>query len=337
MTLTIVKPGLLTTIQDLGRYGFQKFGVPVSGAMDPFALRIANLLVGNEEGQAALEITLQGPTLRVESDALLAVTGADLGATINGQPFPCWRPVLIKQGSVLAFGTARTGCRAYLAVAGGFDVPLVMASRSTYLRGRLGGLQGRALQAGDVLKADSPSAAALSLMDLLAAGPPGRLHAAAAWGVGAEILADYTQRRIFRVMPGSHYAHFTAESRQDFWRKAFRVTPQSDRMGYRLAGPVLRAAAPLELLSEAVACGTIQVPPDGNPIILTADRQTTGGYPRFGQIATADMPILAQVRPGEEIRFVEITLPEAERLYLDRERKIAELKYGILLKQRSRM
>jgi antagonist of KipI len=332
MSFRMLRSGLLTTIQDLGRYGYQKFGVPVSGAMDPFALRIANLLVGNAEGDAALEMTMLGPVIEWENDALIAITGADLSATICGMPMPSWRPVLVKKGSVLVCGRFHAGCRAYLAVAGGLDVPCVMGSRSTYLRGGIGGYQGRALQAGDVLPVGRPSDRSIALMEKLerTLSPAG--YSAAAWRVGTAYLSPFAGRRFVRVIPGCHYDCFAAESRQLFWQQAFQVSPQSDRMGYRLTGPRLHLAEPMELISEAVALGTVQVPPDGNPIILLADRQTTGGYPRIGQIATVDIPVVAQIRPGEDIRFVGITLAEAEQLYLAREKEIQELSRGISLK-----
>ncbi|GAB7387938.1 5-oxoprolinase subunit PxpC [Bacillaceae bacterium] len=332
MALKIIRPGLHSSIQDLGRYGYQKYGVGTSGAMDSFALRTANLLVGNEEGEAAIEMTLIGPAVRWEADALMAITGGDLSPTIDGHPVPLWRPVYVKKGSVLRFGACRSGCRAYLAVAGGFALPEEMGSRSTYLRAGIGGYRGRALREGDVLPWGTPTPQGLSLMRRLARAALSLPFSATDWYVSCELLPGYAENPMIRVMRGNQFDCFTAESRNDFFRHPFQVTPQSDRMGYRLRGPSLQLSDPLEMVSEAVANGTIQVPPDGNPIILLADRQTTGGYPKIAQVATVDLPVIAQVKPGEKIRFQEISLQEAEELHWAREKDMEWLKQGIAFK-----
>ncbi|WP_038084694.1 biotin-dependent carboxyltransferase family protein [Tumebacillus flagellatus] len=364
MSLQVIKPGLLTTLQDLGRYGFQRYGVMAGGAMDSFALRTANLLVGNVQGEAALEITLQGPTLRAETDLLAAVCGGHLAPTLDGEPVPEWQSFPMKAGSVLQFGYAKFGCRAYLAVAGGFHVPDVLASKSTFVRGKMGGFEGRALQAGDRLpcghvrmdrdeqaEADSALATANGVAtqahangtDIrektvsptiakpndftsrhFAALPRNRF-------ISWELFPDYSNEPVIRVTRGQQYDAFDAESRERLWAETFQVTPQSDRMGYRIEGPPLQLVAPLEMISEAVTFGTVQVPPGGNPIVLLADRQTTGGYPKIAQVAAVDLPVLAQLKPGDRLRFTEITVEEAQRLYLERERGLQMLQRALTL------
>jgi antagonist of KipI len=333
MSILVNRPGLLTSVQDLGRYGFQKYGVIVSGAMDRSSLRIANVLTGNKEGEGALEMTLMGPSLSFEEDALIAITGGDLSPEIDGEAVPLWRPVYVKKGSVLQFGACRSGCRAYLAAAGGFAVEEVMNSKSTYLRGELGGYEGRALKAGDRLAVSGMSPWASRLLQRLKNEAGSRSFLAPSWRVHFESFVPITNRPVIRAVRGGEFDRFTAESQTLFFERAFQITPKSDRMGYRIEGPGLQLEERFELLSEAVANGTVQVPNDGNPIILLADRQTTGGYPKIAQIATVDLPLMAQLKPGESIRFKEITLEEAECLYLEQEQQLEQMKAGIALKK----
>lgn len=329
MSIFVLKPGLLTTVQDLGRYGWQRHGVIVSGAMDPFALRLANWLVGNDAGEAALEMTLIGSELKFETDALIAVTGGNLFPAVNGQPLPMWRPVLVKSGSVLRFSAAGNGCRWYLAAAGGFRIDSVLASKSTYLRAGIGGFAGRALRETDRLPLGTPAPAVQSLMRQLQALSDDSPFASVNWRVSEYFLSFYREKRTIRVMRGGEFLHFSEASRRRFFQEEFRVTPQSDRMGYRLADAKLELQKQLELISEAVTAGTIQVPPDGNPIVLMADRQTTGGYPKIAQVISADLPLLAQIKPGEKLRFREVSLEEAQELYRSRERELLILQQGI--------
>lgn len=333
MSIRVIRSGLLTSVQDLGRYGLQKHGVIVSGAMDSFALRVANLLVGNGEGEGALEITMLGPTLLFEENSLISVCGGSLSPRIDGHPVPEWRPVYVKRGSVLQFGAPLSGCRAYLAVAGGFDVPVVMGSRSTYLRAGIGGFQGRALREGDVLPVRPPSEWAARRMNELAATAGSHSFAASGWGVSREILPAYGKNPVLRVVRGTQFDRFAPDSRERFFNSEFLVTPQSDRMGYRLAGPRLSLSKREELVSEAVSAGTVQVPSEGNPIVLLADRQTTGGYPKIAQVITVDLPVIAQVKPGEKIRFQEIPLDAAQELYVLREMELRLLKQGVAMKR----
>lgn len=336
MSLIILKPGLLTTIQDLGRFGYQKFGVIASGAMDAFALRVANLLVGNEETAAGLEITIAGPEISFASASLIAICGGDLSPTLNGRPVPLWRTVYAPQGSRLKFGPPKQGCRAYLAVGGGVDVPLEMNSRSTYLRAGIGGFRGRALQTGDCVPLGDASSRSLNLMEMMAYEADPKTGAVSRWSVTPGMLPPYSPNPTVRVLEGEERDAFDEESLSRFFSEPYTVMPQSDRMGYRLSGSELRLKAKKEMISSAVTYGTIQVPPDGQPIVLMADRQTTGGYPKIAQVISADLPVLAQVNLGGKVRFRSVSLVEAQNQYLLRERAIRTLREGLNRLQASR-
>ena len=336
MSLRILRPGLLTTVQDLGRYGYQQDGILVSGAMDALALRVANLLVGNAETAAGLEITLLGPRIRFEADHLLALTGAQLAPTLNGRPVGQNRAVWVAAGTELAFGPARAGCRAYLAVAGGAAVPLVLGSRSTYLRAGFGGHEGRALRAGDELAVGEPSDLSARLLQRLV-GPDATSaasHAAAGtvasgFTPGPDLCPVPAAQPGLRAVRGPEYVQFSPASQHAFWAEPFTITAEADRMGYRLSGPPLQRLAETELLSSAVTFGTVQVPAGGQPIVLLADHQTTGGYPRIAQIVSADFSGLAQARPGQPLRFREVSLAEAQVLYLAQEQRLRALRQAL--------
>ncbi|MEW6544294.1 MAG: biotin-dependent carboxyltransferase family protein [Nitrospirota bacterium] len=298
--LAVVRPGWLTTVQDLGRFGFQRFGMPPAGAMDPFALRCANRLVGNPDQAAALEITVQGPEIRFEEEAVIAFTGADLTPTMNGALLPAWTTVMAGKGSRLTFGARRSGARSYLAVAGGFDLPIVLGSRSTHLRSHTGGFAGRALVKGDTLHGGKPN--------------PG------VWRLVGRSLPDaarpgYSPTPILRTVPGPQADWFTPDTVNNFLGGRYRVSSQSDRMGYRLLGPELDRAGREDMVSEAVPLGALQVPADRQPILLSADRQTTGGYPKIAVVISADIPLAAQLLPGDSVRFALIEVPEAQALF----------------------
>jgi antagonist of KipI len=330
--IKVIKPGLLTTIQDLGRYGYQKYGVIVSGSMDPLAHKISNLLVGNAVDEAVLEITLMGPALEFEGTSLISICGGDLSPTINGKPVPLRRSLLIKAGSVLKFGASKNGCRSYLAIAGGFNVKTVMNSKATYVRAGIGGLNGRSLQAGDNLESGTINKESANIIDYLLPYVENSDFTEIDWSISSEFISSYHQKKSIRVIPGTEYDLFSEESREHFFNKPFKVSSQSDRMGYRLEGPSLHLDEEFDMISEAVVFGTIQVPPNGKPIILLADRQTTGGYPRMGYIASVDLPLIAQTKPGEELTFTMISHEQAQELYIDRERQLNHLKQGIALK-----
>jgi len=332
VSIRVLSPGLLTTVQDLGRHGHQRDGIPVAGAMDVFALRMANILVGNAEECAGIEITLAGPTLSFDADALIALTGAEFDAMANGERAPAWRPLRVPAGATLSLPRAARGCRAYLSVAGGIDVPLVLGSRSTYLRASLGGKDGRALDRDDVLDHLVPAPLSRSIAARVAARRQG--FGAASWGAGFSFARLYSTSPTVRLVSGEHMALLSEGARAELWRAEFRVGVQSDRMGYRLEGPMLELSERRELLSEAVTFGTVQLPPGGSPIVLMADRQTTGGYPRIGEVATVDHALLAQLKPGDGLRFRPVSLEEAQRLYLAREAELAQARAAIALNHR---
>ncbi|WP_077213562.1 biotin-dependent carboxyltransferase family protein [Bacillus dakarensis] len=328
--ITILKPGLLTTVQDSGRYGYQKYGVVAGGVMDQFAHVIANILVGNEKNSPVLEITMVGPVIKFDQDTVIAICGADLSPAVNGKKIGNWRPVLIKKGSELIFGNCQTGCRAYLAAAGGFKIPEVMDSKSTYLRAGIGGFQGRALKKGDKLFLEASSELSNHLMQSFLKKGSSDGFVMTHWRIYWETF--YQKSSCIRVMKGRQYHLFKRRSQEYFFRDLFTVTTASDRMGYRLQGPILELNGQKEMISEAVSFGTIQVPADGNPILLLADRQTTGGYPKIGEVASVDLPTLAQVRPGDSLSFKEITCEDAQLLLIEREKRIELLRKEILLK-----
>ena len=315
--LIIEKPGLLTTIQDLGRYGFKKDGIITSGAMDTVAHRVANLLVNNDENEPTLEITLHGPTIRFMENTIISLSGGDLSPFLNGIPMKMERPIWIHKGDVLTFGRPKTGCRAYLAVRGGFKIKKVMGSYSTYLRAKIGGFKGRALQRGDQLE-----------LNQLNEKWEEKSHKWSSMLSGRSL----TSLKKVRVIQGRHYEAFTNESRDIFLRESFKVSAQSDRMGYRLEGQTLELAEPKEIISEAVSFGTIQVPANGMPIVLMADSQTIGGYPKIAEVISVDLPVIAQAKPGDDIQFELITIDEAQELYRRQENELNMLRRGIELK-----
>ncbi|MCY6959069.1 5-oxoprolinase subunit C family protein [Clostridium brassicae] len=332
MGIEVISPGLLTTIQDLGRYGFRKYGVIVSGAMDSFAHRVANILVGNEEGEATLEITLLGPKILMNEDTLISICGADLSPKINDVFMPMWRPVYVKKGSVLSFGKNNYGARAYLAFAGSFNIEGVMGSKSTYLRAEIGGYEGRQIKKGDILSLKDCSEIGKKIIYTLSLNVNDDGFSYPKWFVSSKIIPNYINNFNVRVVKGGEFDYFCEDSKKALFKNSYLITPQSDRMGYRLKGENLQLEEPLEMISEAVALGTIQVPADGNPIILLADRQTTGGYPKIGQVSSIDIPIVSQMKPGDRISFSKITLKEAQELYIQREKDIQDLRRGLNLK-----
>ncbi|MTD31086.1 biotin-dependent carboxyltransferase family protein [Planomicrobium sp. YIM 101495] len=319
--LIIRKAGLFTTIQDLGRPGLRRFGISSGGAMDTSAFRIANLLVGNPENSAAIEVTMNGPEILFAQSAEIALCGADLSPAINGTDAPMWRPVQIEAGDVLSFGMPKSGCRTYLAIAGGIQVPSVMNSASTLTRAGIGGFCGRALRKGDQLSIGESRST--------------KTTKAVNWYVSPCFRTDSPEDPIIRLLKGRHHALFGAGSHERLTTEPFVVTNEADRMGYRLDGPPLTLEKPQELLSEAVIPGTIQVPASGNPIVLMADCQTTGGYPKIGQIAAVDLPVAAQLRPGQQVRFELISTEQAQEEWFVQERLLRHLKAGILTKRRN--
>jgi antagonist of KipI len=301
MSIKVLRPGLLTTIQDHGRHGFQRVGLCPGGAMDPVALALANALVGNPPDEAALEVTVIGPELLFERDTLVAVCGAEFDG------FPHNRPVLAAAGTRFNVGRAARGARAYIAVAGGFAVEPVLGSRSTYLPGHFGGFQGRALKHGDVLPLrDSAAAKRFASLRKTRDGT-------VKWSVPPGTLPD-REPILVHVIEGQHFASFDSNSQRAFFDTVWRVAPDSNRMGFRLSGPPLGRPQADEILSGPTCLGSVQVPPSGVPIALMADHQTTGGYPRIAEIASADVARLAQLAPGGKVHFAKCSLEIAGEL-----------------------
>jgi antagonist of KipI len=311
-------PGLLSSLQDNGRQGFQHLGIGPGGAMDGLSHRLANLLLGNPAGAATLEITLAGPTLRFEREALVALAGADLSATVDGQPLPLWRPLRLRAGASLRFGAPRSGARVYLAVAGGWQAEPVLGSRSTHLAAGFGGFQGRALRAGDRLPFPAQPAGPLPLA-------PGAPFASPPWFLPWFRELDLTRPASLRLIPGPQWPELTEAARAVLLDHRLRVAGRSDRMGLRLEGAALALIETRERISAPVAMGTLQLPPDGAPILLMADRQTTGGYPRLGEVAGVDLAAAAQLRAGDRLGFRLVTARLARELLLAREQRLAEL------------
>ena len=306
MEVTVRHGGMQTTVQDAGRPGHRAAGVPLGGAMDVFALRVANALVGNAERAAALEFALVGPELEFAEDPIVALAGAEV------EGFAGWRPHAVHAGERLRLGACVRGCWGYLAIAGGIEVEPVLGSRSTYLRGGFGGFAGRALRAGDVLQIGTPASGASVVEE-------------SRWQIDPRVLPHYGAAATVRVLPGVQAEEFGGA----LFETEFTVSPKSDRMGLRLSGPKLARASSADLLSAAVVPGTIQVPPDGQPVVLMADAGTIGGYPQAAHVITVDQPVVAQLRPGDTVRFAAVTLEEAHRLAQARERTLGMLHEGL--------
>jgi antagonist of KipI len=323
--ITVIKSGLLTTVQDLGRPGYQQYGIVVGGALDGFSTRVANLILGNDDNAAVLEMAQTGPELRFEKETLVAWCGADFEARIGVESLPRDRPVRVAAGETMSFGFARTGLRAWLAVAGGVDEPLVLGSRSTYRRAGIGGHEGRPLLAGDILKTGLPGERSQQLLaSLRAAG-----RRSTGWTVRPQTLGGQVVRGTMRAMIGPEWAWFTEEAQRTFFSEEWQATKEADRMGVRLHGPALELIKPREMISSAVNTGIVQVPAAGQPIVLLPSRQSVGGYPRLAADAAVDVGRFTQLRPGDAVRFQKITLAAAHELHLARERELTLIRMGL--------
>lgn len=294
--LAVVRGGLFSTLQDFGRFGWQRFGISASGAMDTVSMRIANGLVGNPPGTAVIEMTMLGLAVTVAAEGCRVAVAGDFAVAIEGRPAEAWRAHDLKRGERLEVGAARTGMRGYLAVAGGFAVPPTLGSLSTHSRSGIGGLEGRALQPGDRL----PLAAASAV----AAGPPLALAPQDRPAAGGPI----------RVVLGPQDDHFTAAGIDTFLTAAYRITDKADRMGCQLDGPAIAHADGFNIVSDGIMNGSVQVPGNGRPLVLLADRQTTGGYPKIATVIGPDLHRLGQLRPGDELRFEAVTAEVAADL-----------------------
>ncbi len=323
--IRVLKAGLLTTVQDLGRPGYQQYGVAVGGALDSFSARVANLLTGNDDNAAVLEMAQTGPELLCADETLVAWCGADFVAQVGGQPLPRERAVRVAAGETISFGPARSGLRAWLAFAGGIDVPPVLGSRSTYRRAGIGGYKGRSLAAGDSLKLGEPSGRATAWLTSLEAAR----QRATTWSVQPKYLGRMAPPERVRAMRGPEWDWFTPEAQQAIFSTSWQATKEADRMGVRLDGPGLALVQPREMISSCVNTGVVQVPAGGQPIVLLPSRQSVGGYPRLAAVAAVDIGRCSQLRPGERLQFQEITVAAAHELYLARERDLNRVRSGL--------
>ena len=307
MNIAVIKPGMLTTVQDLGRWGFQAQGVPVAGPMDPVSHRLANALVGNGRDAALLEVTLLGPELEFDDERLVALAGADFELSLDGRPVPSRAPFIVSAGSRLRFGARQVGARAYLAVSGGIAVPPVLGSRSTHVLSGMGGVDGRALVAGDRLPL----------------GVRSRFSRAALPLTARESRSD--PHTTVRVLPGPQADYFAPDALDVLQSAPYVIAQNSDRMGFRLEGPRLTHSRGADIVSDATPLGVLQVPASGQPILLMADRQTTGGYPKIATVIAADLPIAGQLAPADTIRFVVCTPRDALTALIAQERALMTL------------
>ena len=330
MTIEILKPGLLTTLQDAGRLGFAHLGIGRAGAFDAPALRIANALCGNPRDACALEITLLGPTLRFHDDAWIAVTGAPIPVRVEGADQPTWAPVFVAAGSTVELGAMRFGCRSYLAVRGGFGATPVLGSRSTDVNAQLGPFAGRPLRAGDVCEMGSGSLFSSDNpqhRDTTRKSEPDPVLLP--WRLDPRPWFPEETPATLRLLPGSHFDKLKETSRKLLFSEIFTVHTDSNRVGLRLSGPVLEFSEPVEMVSEGCVPGILQLPPSGQPIAFGPECPVSGGYPRIGQVAAVDIPRLAQRRPGDALRFAPCTFDDALRALRERERALTRLEAGI--------
>ena len=306
--LLVLNAGAYTTVQDFRRYGYQQVGIPLSGALDSFAFGVANMLVENPINSAALEITIMGCRFEVLSEADAAITGAEIGVTLNERPVECWRSFRVKSGDILEIKQVKSGCRAYLAVTGGIDVPIVMGSRSTYVGGNIGGYLGRPLKQGDTIKRGEG------------------LMLKRARHLSSALIPQYPSNIVLHAVLGPQDEFFD-EGLKTLFNSEFMVTPKADRMGYRLQGPAINHRDNVEksIISEPSVPGGVQIPADGQPIILLME-QTVGGYAKIATVISTDLCKIAQATPGDTIRFKQVTLEASHALYRERQKLIKEIK-----------
>jgi biotin-dependent carboxylase-like uncharacterized protein len=306
--IRIIKPGLLTTVQDRGRWGYQQFGVTVAGSMDNYAFRVANLLVGNDESDAVLETTFMGPEIEFDCDEIISITGADMKPKLNGELIEMWTSIPVAKGDKLSFSSAANGLRGYIAFSQGINVPEVMGSKSTYLRGKVGGFEGRKLANEDELP--------LGEKDLSSTGSY----------VPKQYIPSYEKEYTLRVVLGPQDDYFTDEGIETFLNSSYKITSEADRMGYRLDGPKVTHKTGADIISDGIVLGSIQIPGGGLPIILMSDRGTTGGYTKIATVVTPDLNMLAQMGPGSSVNFKKVSVHEAHEIYKEYENSITELK-----------
>lgn len=321
--IEVLSPGLLTTVQDLGREGFGPMGVSPSGAADPIALRIGNRLVGNSEGAAGLEMTLLGGAFQFHAAGIVAVTGSDFGSMLDGAVVPPWQACEVNPGQTLRLGTTRSGARCYLCVRGGIQVKPFLGSASTHLLSRLGGHEGRALRKGDRLRIGHAREGQGKETGKSACSTERADDSKRVRKVASKVLERLAPRKVLRVTPGPQSDWFTKVLQRVFYTSTYRVTEEANRMGLRLEGPGLPAGAPGEMISEGVSLGAIQIAAGGLPIILFVEQQTTGGYAKIANVISADLHSLGQLRPRDEIRFELVSLATARKLLIEQEKLLA--------------
>lgn len=310
-SIKIVNPGMLTTIQDKGRYGYQQFGVPVAGVMDSFSHRVANILVENEENESVLEATMMGPSIEFQDTEVISITGGNLSPVINGNPVRMWKSILVNQGDTLSFKGMKEGCRSYIAFGGGIEVPLIMGSKSTYMKAKMGGYCGRKLNTGDIIEIGSPKNPKETLK--------GRT-------IPKEYIPVFEKELEVRVIFGPQDEMFTPSGIETFLSTPYTVTNECDRMGFRLEGEEIAHIDGGDIISDGIAFGAIQVPGHGKPIIMMADRQTTGGYTKIGNVIWADLWKVGQSKPGDRLRFKKVTVQEAHDLLMAFEARIQAIR-----------
>lgn len=310
--IKIIKPGLLTTIQDSGRMGFQRYGIPVAGAMDDFAFRIANILVGNDEHEAVLEATFMGPTIEIGFNGYIAITGANMSPKLNDKNIHMWRSIEVHKGDQLSLSGPLEGLRTYIAFGGGIGVPEIMKSKSTYVRGSLGGYKGRKLMEGDEIPIDASKSKA----------KPCRY-------ISPQYIPRYSKNNVVRVVLGPQDDHFSPEAIETFFNSEYKITAEADRMGYRLEGPKLTHAKGPDIISDGIVFGSVQVPGHGSPIVMMADRQTTGGYTKIATVIWPDLPIMAQMGPGDTVRFEKVSIEESQEILSQYEENISYIKFRV--------
>ena len=317
-TFEVLSPGIMSTVQDLGRFGCARYGVAASGALDGFAVRVGNLLVGNAENAAVVETTLMGLRIKAVRDAVVAVTGGDLQARKGSEPLVLWRSHVVREGETISFSGPASGLRSYLAVSGGIHATMVMGSRSTNLASGFGGFQGRPLRTGDILAAE-PVKDAVRFADRC---------------FMPEAIPGYSLPWRLRIVWGPQDDHFSEEGRQTFVTAAFMVSPDSDRTGIRLKGPVVSRMPGMEesIISEGILSGAIQVPGDGQPIIILGET-ASGGYRKIATVISADLPLLGQITPGDEVVFEAVSMDEAVQALREMEDKIDKFKRSLKERQ----
>lgn len=306
--ILINKAGLFTTIQDRGRWGYGRYGITVAGAMDSYAMMIANMLVGNHQFDGVLECTFVGPEILFTCDEIISITGANMNPKINGEPVPMWTSLMVKEGDKLSLTGAVSGVRTYIAFSRGLDVPEIMGSKSTFTRGKLGGLNGEKLKDKDEISLGK-----------------GALNTTTGSYISKEYIPLYKKDNTIRVVMGPQDDYFTDEGIETFLNSSFKITSEADRMGYRLDGPKINHKVGADIISDGIVFGSIQIPGHGVPIIMMSDRGTTGGYTKIATVITPDLSVLAQMGPGCNIRFQRLTVDESHLIYIENENRFKQI------------